>query len=153
MSYYYALKLQLLQEHFTRCRLPLEIPLVFSLELSRSLVVYGPLEVMHGQGEWYFGLSHKEILKRDFFFPICKSGNSVLKCLGELKQVSYDKNCPSNTWSRMLVFKTWSVWEKTHWAAAWPSSKSQLTGNSTSAIAFLCTTGSPYSPGQSVTVT
>lgn len=96
MSYYYALKLQLLQEHFSRCKLPFEIPSVFSLELSRSLVVYGPLEIMHGQGEWYFGLSCKEKLKRDFFFPICKSENSVLKHLGELKQISYDKNCPSD---------------------------------------------------------
>lgn len=85
MSYYYALKLQRLQEHFTRCKLPLEIPLVFSLELSRSLAVYGPLEIMHGQGEWYFGLSHKEKLKRDFF---SLSANQETQCLNTLENLS-----------------------------------------------------------------
>lgn len=68
----------------------LEIPLVFSLELSRSLVVCGLLEVMQSQGGWYVGLSHKNKLKR-LFISICISGNS------ELKQISYDKNCLSNT--------------------------------------------------------
>lgn len=85
MSYYYALKLQLLQEHFSRCKLPFEIPSVFSLELSRSLVVYGPLEIMHGQGEWYFGLSCKEKLKRDFFFL---SANQKTQCLNTLENLS-----------------------------------------------------------------
>lgn len=64
---------------------------------------------IHNQREWYFSLSHEEKLKRDFFFSICISGNSVLKHTGELKQISYDKNCPSNIWNTMLVFKTWGV--------------------------------------------
>lgn len=56
-------------------------------------MVYGPLEVIHSQGECDVGLSHKEKLKRDFSFSICISGSSA-KQSGELQQISYDKNYP-----------------------------------------------------------
>ena len=67
------MKLQLLQGHFPRCKLALKINLAVSLELSWSLVVYGPLEVVLDQGQWYFGLSHveshKEKIISQIFFP------------------------------------------------------------------------------------
>lgn len=46
--------------------------------------------------------------------------------------------------------QTWSAWEKkkTHWAAVRPSCYSQLAGDSTYAIALLCTATSPCFPGQ-----
>lgn len=59
-------------------------------------MVCGPLEVTHSQGEWYFGLSHKKKLERDLFSTYISS-NTVLKHTGELKQISYDKTCLSNT--------------------------------------------------------
>lgn len=92
------MKLQLLQGHFPRSRLALKIHLAFSPELSWSLVVYGPLELVPDRGEWYFGLSHVEshneklIKESDFFFKMHSRKVKFLNTLENLSKEVIMKN-------------------------------------------------------------